>query len=80
MSFFNFDLFGVYIAPLAFVLLTCWGAWWLVRHLLDALGVLSLIWHPALFFAALYAVMAGSSLLFLLRRPLFLATLFGVVR
>lgn len=80
MGFFNFDLFGVYVAPMAFVLLACWAVWLLVRRLLDAVGVVSLIWHPALFFAGLYAVMASSAVLFLLQRPLFLNDLFGVYR
>ena len=80
MSFFNFDLFGVYVAPLAFLLLICAGAWWFLRHLLDALGVLPLIWHPALFFAAIYAMLASGSLLLLLQRPLLLWNLFGIER
>lgn len=80
MSFFNFDLFGVYVAPMAFLLLACGAAWWLVRHLLDALGLLPLIWHPALFFAALYGILASGALLVLLRRPLILWDLFGISR
>lgn len=80
MSFFNFDLFGVYVAPMAFVLLLCGAAWWFVRHLLDALGLLPLIWHPALFFAALYAIVASGAVLFLLRQPLVLWQVFGMLR
>ena len=80
MSFFDFDLFGVYVAPMAFLLLACAAVWWLVRHLLDAVGLFPLIWHPSLFFAALYAVVASTALLFLLRRPLFLSELFGYMR
>ncbi len=78
MSFLNFELFGVYVAPMAFLFLACAALWWLVRHLLDALGLVPLIWHPALFFAAFYVTMASGAVLFLLHRPLFLWNLFGM--
>lgn len=80
MAFFNFDLFGVYVAPVAFVLVLCMAAQLLVRQLLDALGLLPLLWHPSLFFAALYTVIASAAVLVLTRQPLFIWQVFGVAR
>ncbi len=80
MAFFNFDLFGVYFAPMAFVLLLCGLAWLFLRELIDALGLLPLFWHPALLFAGLYAVMASSVVLLLTHDPLVVWQLLGVSR
>jgi hypothetical protein len=80
MAFFIFDLFGVYVAPVAFVLVLCLAVQILIRQLLDALGVLPLFWHPALFFAALYAVIASGAMLVLTRQPLVVWQILGVAR
>ncbi len=51
------DLFGAYVAPLAVVAAACAGAWLFLRQLADALGLLPYVWHPALFFTAVYVIM-----------------------
>ena len=51
------DVFGAYVSPLAVVMLTCAAVWLFVRQLADALGLLAYLWHPALFFTALYVIL-----------------------
>ena len=51
------DLFGAYVSPLAVVMLACAAIWLFVRQLADALGLLPLVWHPALFFTAFYVIL-----------------------
>ncbi len=53
------DVFGAYVSPLVVVMLGCAAVWLLLRQLADALGLLPYIWHPALFFTAIYLIMLG---------------------
>jgi hypothetical protein len=51
------DLFGAYVSPVVLVMLACAAVWLFLRHLADALGLLPYLWHPSLFFTALYVIM-----------------------
>jgi len=56
MKFFEIDLFGVYVAPMAVMLVVAWLALVPVRRLADRFGLLHHVWHPALFKFAIYII------------------------
>jgi hypothetical protein len=68
MSFSEVDLFGVYVAPAAPILVVAAVAFALLRRATDDLGVLRRVWHPALFEFAVYVILASALTLFLARR------------
>ncbi len=57
LPFDQIDLFGAYVSPLVAVAIGCAVVWLLLRQLADALGLISRLWHPALFFLAVYVVL-----------------------
>ena len=56
MKFFEIDLFGVYVAPMAVMLVVAWLVLVPVRRLADRFGLLHHVWHPALFKFAIYII------------------------
>ena len=56
MKFFEIDLFGVYVAPMAPMLVVAWLILIPVRRLADRFGLLHHVWHPALFKFAIYVI------------------------
>ena len=64
MNYAELSLFGVYVAPIAPMIVVAWLLLWLLRRLAASLGLFQYVWHPALFVAALYLiVLAGIVLL-----------------
>ncbi|HVY17162.1 MAG TPA: DUF1656 domain-containing protein [Rhodopila sp.] len=63
MRFSEFDLFGVYVAPIAPMMLVAWLALLPLRRLALRLGVLHTVWHPNLFVFALYAILLSAIVL-----------------
>ncbi|MGH6834081.1 MAG: DUF1656 domain-containing protein [Methylocella sp.] len=57
MPFREVDLFGIYVAPIAVLMLLAWLLLVLVRRVADRLGLTYEVWHPALFNAALYLIL-----------------------
>jgi hypothetical protein len=57
------DLFGVYVAPIAPMILAAWLLLLPLRRLADRFGLLRNIWHPALFLLALYLVLLSAIVL-----------------
>ena len=49
MSFHEIDLLGVYVAPIALLLIAAWFVTIGLRRIADRFGVLRHVWHPALF-------------------------------
>ena len=68
MRFSEVDLFGVYVAPAAPILVAAALAFVLLRRMTDRLGVLRKVWHPALFEFAVYVILASGLTLLLARR------------
>jgi protein AaeX len=60
MTFAEIDLFGVYVAPLSLLLVAAWLITTALRRIAIRLGLMRLVWHPALFVFALYAIVLAS--------------------
>jgi hypothetical protein len=56
VRFTEVSLFGVYVAPLAPMMLAAWLVMLPVRRVAGRLGLLNLVWHPSLFVFALYTI------------------------
>ena len=59
MSFSEVDLFGVYVAPAAPILVAAALAFLVLRRATDGLDVLRHVWHPALFEFAVYIILVS---------------------
>ena len=68
MSFGDVDLFGLYVAPVAPILVIAAVAFVVLRRVSEGLGVLRRVWHPALFEFAVYAILASGLTLWLANR------------
>lgn len=56
MTFSEVNIFGVYVAPMAVMMLLAWLATLLLRWSLMLTGLLRHVWHPSLFAFALFLV------------------------
>ncbi len=63
MRFTELDIFGVYISPLAPMLLLAWLVTLVLRRAANRVGLLRRVWHPALFMAAIYVIVLSSIVL-----------------
>ena len=68
MSFGDVDVFGLYVAPAAPILLIAAVAFVVLRRATEAFGILRRVWHPALFEFAIYAILASGLTLWLANR------------
>ena len=57
MSYTEINLFGVYVAPIAPMIVGAWVLLFALRRLVDRSGLLRNVWHPALFLFAVYLVL-----------------------
>ncbi|SFK11949.1 DUF1656 domain-containing protein [Methylocapsa palsarum] len=64
MKFTEINLFGVYFAPIVFMMGAAWLAMILLRRLVDRFGVKRQVWHPALFEFAVYTILLSCIILF----------------
>jgi protein AaeX len=60
MNFTEVDLFGVYVAPIAVMMLAAWLALIALRRMADHFGLLRHVWHPALFVISVYVIILWS--------------------
>ena len=67
MRFSEINLFGVYVAPISILIVAAWIVTLLLRRVEDRFGLLSFVWHPALFVFAIYMILL-SSVVFLIAR------------
>ena len=67
MRFTEINLFGVYVAPIALIMVAAWIACLLIRRAGDRFGLTPLVWHPALFELALYVMIVSSIVLMIAR-------------
>jgi hypothetical protein len=56
MRFTEFDLLGVYVAPMSLMMVAAWLAVVVLRRVADRFGLLRHAWHPALFVGAIYVI------------------------
>ena len=56
MSFFEINLFGVYVAPLSLLMAAAWLILVALRRMVARFGLLRHVWHPALFVLAVYII------------------------
>jgi hypothetical protein len=63
MRYVDVNLFGVYVAPIAPMLLLAWLATWPLRRLADRWDLARRVWHPALFNSAVYVIVLSAIVL-----------------
>jgi len=54
MRFVEIDLFGLYVAPIAVMIVVAWGITLLLRIVVYRLGLMGRVWHPPLFWFSVY--------------------------
>jgi uncharacterized membrane protein len=64
MSFAEIDLFGVYVAPITLMMAGAWLVQIALRRVADRYGVSHRVWHPALFWFAVYMIVLSAIVLF----------------
>jgi hypothetical protein len=67
MRFSEINLFGVYVAPISIWIVAAWVLTIVLRGVAVRIGLLSLVWHPALFVFAIYTIVLSSIVLLLAR-------------
>ena len=63
MRYTEFDLFGVYLAPIAPMFIAAWLLLIPVRRLAEHFGLLRYVWHPALVVFAVYVILLAAVVL-----------------
>jgi hypothetical protein len=63
MRYTELNLLGVYVAPIAPMMVAAWVLLIPVRRLADHFGLLRYVWHPALFVFAVYMVLLSALVL-----------------
>jgi hypothetical protein len=67
LTFHEIDLLGVYVAPIALLLVAAWFVTIALRRIADRFGLLRHVWHPALFVFAVYIIVLSSIVLVIAR-------------
>jgi protein AaeX len=57
------NLFGVYIAPIAPMIVAAWVCLIPLRRLAERFGLLRYVWHPALFLFSVFLVLLSAIVL-----------------
>jgi hypothetical protein len=63
MRFSEINLFGVYVAPISVILAVAWIITIALRRAAARFGLLSHVWHPALFVFSVYMIVLSSIVL-----------------
>ncbi len=56
MHYIPLNVFGVYVDPFAPMMLAAWLVMLPLQSVANRLGILRYVWHPALFYIALYVI------------------------
>jgi hypothetical protein len=67
VRFSEINLFGVYVAPISILIVAAWIATIALRRVANRFGLLSFVWHPALFVFAIYMILLSSIVLLIAR-------------
>ena len=60
MRFVEIDLLGVYVAPISLLIIAAWLVTVALRLVANRFGLLTNVWHPALFLFAVYMIVLSS--------------------
>jgi len=60
MRFAEIDLFGVFVSPMAVMLLIAWIVLQLLQRIADRAGLWRHLWHPALASTATYVIVLSA--------------------
>jgi hypothetical protein len=63
VRFSEFNLFGVYVAPISIMIIEAWLVTIVLRRVAGRWGLLRYVWHPALFVFAMYITVLSSFIL-----------------
>jgi hypothetical protein len=63
VRFAEFNLFGVYVAPISIMILEAWLVTIVLRRVAGRWDLLRYVWHPALFVFAVYITVLSSFIL-----------------
>jgi hypothetical protein len=63
MRYTEINLFGVYVAPIAPMIVAGWVLLIPLRRVADRFGLLRYVWHPALFLFAIYLIVLSAIVL-----------------
>jgi len=61
------DIFGVYVAPISWMMVAAWFVTIVLRRAADRVGLLQHVWHPALLVFAVYIIVLSSITLIIAR-------------
>jgi protein AaeX len=67
MNFTEINLFGVYVAPISLMTVAAWLILMPLRRIADRIGLMRQVWHPALFWFAIYMITLSSIVLIIAR-------------
>ena len=67
MKFVEVDLLGIYVAPISVMMVAAWFVTLVIRRAADRFGLLTYVWHPALFVFAVYIILLSSIVLVIAR-------------
>jgi protein AaeX len=67
LKFVEIDLLGVYVAPMALLIIAAWVVTVALRLVASRFGLLTNVWHPALFVFAVYMIVLSCMTLILAR-------------
>jgi hypothetical protein len=67
MRFTEFNLFGVYVAPISVMMIGAWLMLVPLRRLAGRVGLVHYVWHPALFWFAVYMIVLAAIVLIVAR-------------
>jgi hypothetical protein len=60
MSFIEINLFGVYVAPISVIFVAAWVITIALRRAIARFGLLSHVWHPALFVLSVFVMILSA--------------------
>jgi hypothetical protein len=67
LTFVEIDLFGVYVAPIALLIIAAWFVTIALRRITARFVLLRYVWHPALFVFAVHIIVLSSMVLLIAR-------------
>ena len=67
MKFLEVNLLGIYVAPISVMMVAAWFVTLVIRRAADRFGLLTYVWHPALFVFAVYVILLSSIVLIIAR-------------
>ena len=63
MRYTEINLLGVYVAPIALIIVAAWVVLIPLRRVVDRFGLLRHVWHPALLLFAVYLTLLSAFVL-----------------